>query len=665
MSSQYQSGKPQKSKQAGKPKKPRNYERAGEQINQKPKPWNKGKAPTQNKPVDKRESSYRPKKFYAPKVVPEMKRIREVSPRFIENRKTLVDKFKVIGMNDEHYWTTSSGEGIKYETLLRLPFYEDSHKLPENIEKAGSKFVVSEKQLNWDAYFEAVMRNYQVGFSSKQQISQQMKEKVAKPKQLQTGSSDLYDGNIEWDDIQQPSNLPASESPSKQKYKVELKQISESERVEIMKELEKVEQTTQSKGFYRPFCDPEDRSPNMASMLKSAIGSADMDGQDFRIISIEEIENKLVPGFDTGKKGPNASKTTKMVYTISPHDETEIEAFFTEDDNVASENQLGIAKENKDVVLEESKEPKVARVEDLKLPNVAVQLEELEEVKPEIILEKLKLQMDLSEENLENSELEKIQLNVISAEDLDKMQQNLVQNTYDEPTQENDDESQAYLDNQANSPSNYEGKENLLDENTENMTSHKSDNEYELQQQYLINQINQEEIQKAMMKNANLMNQYQSQPDMSTYSFQSHSPEIEANPFENMLTNSPTSQWFYKDPQGYVRGPFSCFDMYTWHSQGYFDEDLELSLNCQHFFTLKDLRALNQGSHSHSMQQKQYANQYYQQVPQNVGYMQGYGMMNPEQMSYYQMQAYSQQYPYAEGQYGYYGQQQEYYPPSA
>lgn len=168
-----------------------------------------------------------------------------------------------------------------------------------------------------------------------------------------------------------------------------------------------------------------------------------------------------------------------------------------------------------------------------------------------------------------------------------------------------------------------------------------------------------------MMKNANLMNQYQSQPDMSAYSFQSHSPEIEANPFENMLTNSPTSQWFYKDPQGYVRGPFSCFDMYTWHSQGYFDEELELSLNCQHFFTLKDLRALNQGSHSHSVQQKQYANQYYPQMPQNVGYMQGYGMMTLEQMSYYQMQAYSQQYPYAEGQYGYYGQQQEYYPPSA
>lgn len=184
----------------------------------------------------------------------------------------------------------------------------------------------------------------------------------------------------------------------------------------------------------------------------------ELDGQDFRIISIEEIENKLVPGSDTGKKGPNASKPPKMVYTISPHDETEIEAFFTEDDNVASENQLGIAKENKDVVLEESKEPTVARVEDLKLPNVAVQPEELEEVKPEIILEKLKLQIDPSEENLENSELEEIQLNVISAEDLDKMQQNLVQNSYDEPTQENDDESQAYLDNQANSPSNYEGK---------------------------------------------------------------------------------------------------------------------------------------------------------------------------------------------------------------
>ena len=92
-------------------------------------------------------------------------------------------------------------------------------------------------------------------------------------------------------------------------------------------------------------------------------------------------------------------------------------------------------------------------------------------------------------------------------------------------------------------------------------------NQEEIKQQYLINQINQDEIKTAMMKNVKLKNQYQKTQSSKSFMQYIPTPDPETNPFESFLKkdmdsyaympNSPTSQWYYKDPQGCIRGPFS------------------------------------------------------------------------------------------------------------
>jgi hypothetical protein len=107
----------------------------------------------------------------------------------------------------------------------------------------------------------------------------------------------------------------------------------------------------------------------------------------------------------------------------------------------------------------------------------------------------------------------------------------------------------------------------------------------EMETQKMIEKLNQEEIQKVMMQNSNLT--------MGTQNMNNVNSAHNINPFEPILRDNPTSTWLYKDPQGFVRGPFTCFDMYTWHNEGYFSEDLELSIDNMNFFTLGDLRAVN------------------------------------------------------------------------
>ena len=109
--------------------------------------------------------------------------------------------------------------------------------------------------------------------------------------------------------------------------------------------------------------------------------------------------------------------------------------------------------------------------------------------------------------------------------------------------------------------------------------------------------------------------------------------------------------------------------MYTWHGQGYFNEDLELSLDSHHYFTLKELRMLNQDSRAQvNMYQNQsqyppqsYAPQMvYQPEPNQV-----YGYVPAEHQAYYQYQVYpTQQYQYQENYYPQYAQA-EYYPQAA
>lgn len=47
------------------------------------------------------------------------------------------------------------------------------------------------------------------------------------------------------------------------------------------------------------------------------------------------------------------------------------------------------------------------------------------------------------------------------------------------------------------------------------------------------------------------------------------------------MSKSPNEQleskWFYKDPQGNVRGPFTQQQMATWYDLGYFSDDLEIA----------------------------------------------------------------------------------------
>jgi len=54
------------------------------------------------------------------------------------------------------------------------------------------------------------------------------------------------------------------------------------------------------------------------------------------------------------------------------------------------------------------------------------------------------------------------------------------------------------------------------------------------------------------------------------------------NPFT--ITNSflianskQENMWYYKDPTGQVRGPFSQSQMSAWYEHGYFSDDLEIA----------------------------------------------------------------------------------------
>jgi hypothetical protein len=70
--------------------------------------------------------------------------------------------------------------------------------------------------------------------------------------------------------------------------------------------------------------------------------------------------------------------------------------------------------------------------------------------------------------------------------------------------------------------------------------------------------------------------------------------------------------------------------MYTWHNEGYFNEDLELSFDFQNFFRLRDLRELSNSQQEYA--QKQIYNQMYPSYYQPE--MHSYGA-SPEMHSQY------------------------------
>jgi hypothetical protein len=257
-----------------------------------------------------------------------------------------------------------------------------------------------------------------------------------------------------------------------------------------------------------------------------------------QIISVEQIENNTV-----GEGKPSS--------------------FFNDKDE--EENQLAICKENIDAgseiideILTEHNEidaSQITKVEDIE----AIALP------PPIIEEEI-----IQEEELVEP------MHIISIEEIEKKQMIGQPSHFSAPM--NQDTSHYQNQNRYSPPTQMQQMQQYM----------MMQNEIETQK--MIEKLNQEEIQKVMMQNSNLT--------MGTQNMNNANSAHNINPFEPILRDNPTSTWLYKDPQGFVRGPFTCFDMYTWHNEGYFSEDLELSIDNMNFFTLGDLRAVNYRNNS-------------------------------------------------------------------
>jgi hypothetical protein len=76
-------------------------------------------------------------------------------------------------------------------------------------------------------------------------------------------------------------------------------------------------------------------------------------------------------------------------------------------------------------------------------------------------------------------------------------------------------------------------------------------------------------------------------------------PLLDHNPFAhgvNFLTSfsqQNENKWYYKDPSGNVRGPFSQQQMATWYDLGYFTDNLEIAFGENSMFlALKSYKQL-------------------------------------------------------------------------
>lgn len=501
------------------------------------------------------------------KITPEMKKHRDVPPRFFENKQFLLSKFKILGIEDENNWTQSKGEGIKYEHLLKMDLYNDSDQLPENMVMVDGKPKYQEKEMNWDVYFEAIMKNNADGFISKYNRRHQRENKpVHTPRDHNVEG--YNDENIEWD-----KNIEASSE--EKKSKVKFKEISDSERQQIMKKIQ------------------SNSTPSKSGFTASNI-------------FVEE------------KKGNEELK--------------ENEIFFNDE----MDNHLRLSKENKDLGLKE--EPVVDEIGDIDYSKII----KIEDIESNLI--------ENREETKETSEGEEVKNEVvISAEDLERKQIEQVQ------TKEEVENNEGNTDKNIPSSLSKEDSPPFIPQSVQNSYSESQNSlqisqmqqylqaQNDIQTQQMIEQLNQEEIKKTIMQNPNAMFQYQQEMmcNEMNQNIKKFSREVETNPFEIILRDNPTSQWLYKDPQGFVRGPFSCFDMYTWHNEGYFNENLELSLDGINFFRLGDLRAVGQRNNSSQTQYSE-ENSMFSQIPQ--GQIYGNGEISPNFMqSQPQIQGYPPQ----------------------
>lgn len=462
-----------------------------------------------------------------PRITDDMKKIRDVSPRFLENKRKMVSRYREYGIEDGDVWTSSTGEGLAYQDLLKMPFYEDCHKLPENVVIKKGRYVANEKLLNWDEYFSALQKNFQVGITSKAKVSKQIKEKGLKQSQSNVTADDLYGGKIEWDDIQQPSEADKDNSALKQKYKVQLKQITENEKEEILKEIEK-DELSQAPNPSKYSQSSAEKSQNIANFLKSAVivPNESSEEKEFKIFSVEEIENELV-SIDPSFRQLETEETNR----------TELFGFF-DDEAGAGENQLAISKENKEG-------NNCAEDELVEFDNIdAYQLKNLDNTNKSV-LTSLPIQPDIHQESEElydknseeNKKLEQ-EMKIISADDLDKIQSRSVmqQNKIEQPNNQMQIEEQmSFTQNTVTST-----KQNSEVNNTKYEV-----NQEEMEQQHLIDQLNQEGIKTAIMKNAKLMNQYQKSQSSKSFMHYTTTPDPETNPFESFLQSGYNSNSFF------------------------------------------------------------------------------------------------------------------------
>lgn len=66
-----------------------------------------------------------------------------------------------------------------------------------------------------------------------------------------------------------------------------------------------------------------------------------------------------------------------------------------------------------------------------------------------------------------------------------------------------------------------------------------------------------------------------------------------ANDGEKHFGSDITIDWYYKDPQGIVQGPFPTLDMESWYIEGYFDDSLEVARNQpKSFCFLRDINSM-------------------------------------------------------------------------
>lgn len=550
-------------------------------------------------------------------------------------------------MDDENNWSASQGEGITYAGLLRLPIYEDKDALPENITKKGSKLVYEEKPLNWDDYFEAIQLNLQVGFTSKFKNMKKLKETM--PRQLNSDAAfkhDMYNDNeIEWDEIQETTES-VKEKTTPKKYKMHFKEITEVEKNEIMKEIEKDEQVQpRQKSYYNMGAPVGEASDNMAGMLMSTVNQHNPNSKvPTKVFSVEEIETNLTT---TTSPTPNSATVEKKFRNLNIGESSKQNEDFFNDE--IDENEFAICKENTEDATtgNDTKVPDFAKVDVSKIK----QIDEIESslkastgAQNDAALEqKAQAPEEISEKPSSS--------NIVSAEDLEKLHISHLSVPI-EATHET--ENMAEVEGEGEAPSEDQMSGLHYSFQYQGNQSQYMNQQNDIQTQQMVQQLNQEEVQKVMLQNPSVMYQYQQ--EVMNHS-NSHSPDMEVNPFENMLRENPTTQWFYKDPQGFVRGPFTCFDMYTWHSEGYFSEDLELSLDYANFFRLRDLRMYIMGQN----QQPAYSGaQGYGSQTSSPGYV----SHSPEMYSQYYPQSQMPAY-YAQTSYGQYGQSQQAYAPSS